>query len=174
MIDFMAHEIQDHRAGRMLAALIGSDNSRAKVTLTTDLFDAAGTRKWHQTFNLKGWNGRDGGRMISVEIAGTGSYESGERPAVAFYLDIANLKIKGSRTAISNPLLRYAAEAAVAYAWLGEVGMPQPTNGRVVVVESENCGHCGLPLSDPVSIERGIGPTCLGRATGTKTIFGRS
>jgi hypothetical protein len=30
------------------------------------------------------------------------------------------------------------------------------------------CGRCGRPLSDPVSIDRGIGPECYGRGTGSQ------
>lgn len=34
-------------------------------------------------------------------------------------------------------------------------------------LESNECGRCGRQLTDPVSIERGIGPTCLGADTGS-------
>lgn len=33
--------------------------------------------------------------------------------------------------------------------------------------EAIECGVCGLELSDPVSVARGIGPTCYGRLTGS-------
>ena len=33
--------------------------------------------------------------------------------------------------------------------------------------ESNQCGTCGKALTDPVSIERGIGPTCYGAETGS-------
>lgn len=33
--------------------------------------------------------------------------------------------------------------------------------------EEERCGVCGRPLTDPISIERGIGPTCIGNITGS-------
>ena len=36
------------------------------------------------------------------------------------------------------------------------------------ITEEERCGKCGLPLTDPVSIARGIGPTCLGAETGSE------
>lgn len=35
------------------------------------------------------------------------------------------------------------------------------------VSEEERCGKCGLPLTDPVSIARGLGPTCAQAATGS-------
>ena len=34
--------------------------------------------------------------------------------------------------------------------------------------ESSLCGKCGKELTDPVSIERGIGPTCVGMLTGSQ------
>ena len=36
------------------------------------------------------------------------------------------------------------------------------------VHEEERCGKCGRQLTDPVSIERGIGPECYGAATGSR------
>lgn len=33
--------------------------------------------------------------------------------------------------------------------------------------EADLCGKCGRELTDPVSIERGIGPTCIGALTGS-------
>jgi hypothetical protein len=36
------------------------------------------------------------------------------------------------------------------------------------VMQSTNCFFCGRPLTDPVSIERGIGPVCFGKITGSQ------
>lgn len=36
------------------------------------------------------------------------------------------------------------------------------------VRSEDRCGYCGDKLTDPVSIERGIGPVCYGRVTGSK------
>ena len=36
------------------------------------------------------------------------------------------------------------------------------------ITESNFCGKCGKELTDPVSIARGIGPTCAGAETGSK------
>ncbi len=51
-------------------------------------------------------------------------------------------------------LLRYAA------------GQPMPDG--LEVREEDLCGCCGRALTDPVSIDRGIGPDCYGRKTGSK------
>lgn len=36
------------------------------------------------------------------------------------------------------------------------------------VLQSSACFYCGRPLTDPVSIRRGIGPVCFGKVTGSK------
>jgi hypothetical protein len=174
MIDIAAHRINtEHRAGRMLDALAASENTRAKVLLTTDLRDANGGSRLHQTFAVKAWRGRTG-PMLTVEVAGSGSWSEGTRATKMFHVDVAGGRIVEAKGASTDRLLRYAAEAALAYAWLGEAGMPTPANGSVNVVESDNCGRCGRTLTDPESIARGIGPECANKATGTRTITGRS
>lgn len=42
--------------------------------------------------------------------------------------------------------------------------------GGYRVQEATRCGRCMLPLTDPVSIDRGIGPDCLGRDTGSQHV----
>ena len=39
---------------------------------------------------------------------------------------------------------------------------------RCEVVEESRCGKCGRELTDPISIERGVGPECYGSHTGSK------
>lgn len=36
------------------------------------------------------------------------------------------------------------------------------------IVEMEQCGRCGKALTDPISIARGLGPTCYGNETGSE------
>lgn len=174
VIDVLAHEIQtEHRAGRMLEALVATENKRAKLTLTTEVRDANGAKRMHQTFEIRGWQGR-AGKMLTVSVAGTGSYHEGIQPIKVMHLDLATCKILDARDPRNaDRLLRYAAEAAVAFAWLGEAGLPTPTNGSVVVTEASNCIYCGRELTDPVSQKRGSGEDCYGKATGTKTIRSR-
>lgn len=172
--DVIAHEVQTAtRAGRMLEGLIEHGSKNGKVVLTTDLIAADGESRLHQTFNVKAWDGNKG-RMLTVEVAGSGDWELGIKPIKLMHLDLSNLRvleIKDERN--QDKLLRYAAESAIAYAWLGEDALPKATNGTVIVLEAIVCGICGRKLTDPVSIERGIGPDCLGKTTGTKTILGQ-
>ena len=44
------------------------------------------------------------------------------------------------------------------------------TAGGERVQEASRCGRCFRTLTDPVSIDRGIGPECLGRDTGSQHI----
>lgn len=175
MLDVIAHEIQtDHRAGRMLAALVGSSHKGAKVVLTTDLRDADGGSRYHQTFAIRRWVNRAEQTMLTVEVAKSGSWAEGIKPISVMHLNLATATAHESKDSrAQDKLLRYAAEAAVGFAWIGEAGLPTPSNGSVEVVEESTCGHCGKALTDPVSIERGVGPTCLGKSTGTQTILAR-
>ena len=42
------------------------------------------------------------------------------------------------------------------------------TNEKASFQEQSECARCGLELTDPVSIARGIGPICLGKMTGSQ------
>jgi hypothetical protein len=164
----------EHRAGRMLEALIASENSRAKMLLTADLKGEDGSTRLHQTFAIKRWVGRDGNVMLTLEVEGSGDWNAGTRAIKMFHVDAGGGRILPARDPRNEDrLLQYAAQCALVYAWNGSEALPTPANGTVEVVESDNCGMCGRVLSDPVSIERGIGPECFGRATGGRTITGR-
>lgn len=174
--DAIAHELQtSHRAGRMLEGLIASEGTKGKVILTTDLIAADGEKRLHQTFVIRGWNAKGGGRMLTVEVDKSGDWELGIQPTKLLHIDLAKLAVRDAKAEPRNQdkLLRFAAEAAVKFAWLGEAGLPNSKNGTVIVLEAVVCGYCGRKLTDPVSIERGIGPDCFGKMTGTKTITGR-
>jgi hypothetical protein len=38
------------------------------------------------------------------------------------------------------------------------------------LAEADLCGRCGRELTDPVSIERGLGPDCFGALTGSEAV----
>lgn len=158
----------DTRAGRMLDGLISSANKSGKVLLTTTVTDAAGGKRLHETFALRKWTGKNA-TLLFVAIPTTADWENDVKPVtpVTINLDTGEIRDdhKDSRV---TPLLRYAAHAALRYALTGEA--PQPGNGKVEVLESVVCGMCGAPLTDPVSIERGIGPDCIGKPTCSKTL----
>jgi hypothetical protein len=50
-----------------------------------------------------------------------------------------------------------------------EAAAGEPTSPYRVQV-ADRCGRCHLPLTDPVSIDRGIGPDCFGRDTGSQHV----
>lgn len=159
----------EHRAGRMLDGLIGSTNKRGKVVLTVDL---QGAKRYHETFQIRRWENRDGHVLLSVEVKGSGDYAAGIYAIKVIGINVATGEVYTPRDPRNEDgLLRYAAACAVRFAFEGTV--PTPSNGSVTVVEESVCGHCGAELTDPVSIERGIGPTCYGKTTGTRTILGR-
>lgn len=174
MIDVTAHPVQtEHRAGRMLEALLTATNKGAKMLLTTDLMGEDGSNRYHQTFALRRWKASDEAEMLSVSVHGSGDWACGIKPITVMTIDLSRRRVKqsGDRRA-DDRLLQYAAECAVVYAWLGV--LPEPKNGSVAVVEADLCSRCGRELTDPVSIGRGIGPECFGKATGTRTITGRA
>jgi len=153
----------DTRVGRQLDALIQSSNKRGKVIVTVDL--ASASQRYHQTFVISTWQGRDGTPMLSVDVKGAW-------PRVkVLHMNLLTQRVGVARQSESDALLVYAARTALGFAITSET--PAPSNGTVNCHEEAVCGHCGADLTDPVSIERGIGPTCAGKGTGTKTIIGR-
>jgi hypothetical protein len=61
----------------------------------------------------------------------------------------------------ADPARVWAAKA-VLLAACGEV-----PHRQAEITVADRCGRCGRQLTDPVSIERGIGPECYGRETGS-------
>lgn len=169
-IDLSDEITTEHRAGRMLAGLVdATSNRKAKVVLTCEL---SGSKTYHQTFVLRSWENDKAETIVTVEVKGSGDYAAGVRPIKVMHVNVSQRSIFEARDERNrDALLIYAAHAALMFAWRNEV--PTPTNGTVEVHEEAVCGMCGLELTDPESIERGIGPTCYGKATGRKTITGR-
>lgn len=157
-----------HRVQTMFASLLASENRRARMLVTVSVFDAS-ERRLHQTFRLKAWTNRQGERIVTADL-NDGVYGVYETTRV-LHMNAASGETFAAKGAPSDRLLAYAAKAALTFARTGTV--PQPGNGRVECVEASLCGRCGLELTDPVSIERGIGPECFGKETGTTTIRSR-
>lgn len=57
--------------------------------------------------------------------------------------------------------------AILAAHWLSGNGDDASDDGRYDFKEESYCGKCGKTLTDPISIERGIGPECYGMLTGS-------
>jgi Family of unknown function (DUF6011) len=158
------------RVGRMLAGVIESDTKGAKVVVTVSLFNAD-ERRYHQPFQLRCWDGREG-RMLTVSVHGSGDWNAGIKPISVLHLDLVTGRqffAKDERN--SEPLLRYAAQAALQYAATGAT--PEPKNGRVEAEEWVLCGRCGRELTHPDSIALGIGPECRGKDNTGSTILAK-
>lgn len=78
----------------------------------------------------------------------------------AFYLDTGEWKPAKA----ADPARVWAASKTFAWAH-GSFALDEQAE---VFIEL-SCCYCGKPLTDPVSVERGIGPECYGRHTGSKS-----
>jgi hypothetical protein len=162
----------DTRVGRMLDALAVSDNRRGMVLVTVTVKAADGGRRYHEAFAIKQWAGRDGTRNLSVSIHNSGDWASGIKPITVMHLNLLTREMfPGRDERGAAPLIRYAANAALRFAWTGT--LPTPANGSVEAVEAAKCGRCGATLVDPESIARGLGPECASKPTGSRTIRSR-
>jgi hypothetical protein len=154
----------------MFAGLLESENSRGKLELTVTLTPADGGQALHRAFALKKWVSRDESlRRLYVQLPDTADWEAGVKPLSPIVVDLVTGEVREeTRDKRNTPLLVFAAKAALRYATTGDAGNPK--NGTIEVVEASLCGCCGRKLTDPVSIERGIGPECFGRVTKSKAI----
>lgn len=130
----------------------------------------------HLTFRLRArapWTGRDGI----------------ERPADGYWMDLKTSygewdacgiatedgQLRPTSRSTGNHTSLYAAHITLAL-----LANARDTNKHQVTLRSrtytmlleERCGKCGRELTDPVSIERGLGPECFGKATGSKRAKG--
>lgn len=148
---------EDTRLGRMLAggrltASMRSKRSGEHVTLTL-----------HAMAKKDKWNHVPFAEATHVFIKmGHGEYGSGK--IGTYYPKTGKLYLDTQDAA-----WRYAAIHTLGAAHHGM----QDTDKHEVFEESL-CGVCGRELTDPVSIERGIGPTCLGAMTGSKHYHART
>lgn len=150
------------RAGRMLAA------GRVKVTVTsrdtnehiTVLFKAfADNRDKQFKANGKRWEPcvLDEATHVFVEVPNQGEWNDKVGtfyPRNGRWYDADN----------ADPARTWAAKAAAW--WL--TNEQYSASGTATFQEQDECARCGLELTDPVSIARGIGPICLGKMTGSQ------
>lgn len=157
------------RPGRMLAALIASENSKGKVEVTIRLTPNDPTKPaLHRAFVIRKWFPKDSPEKarLFVSLPDTADWNAYPvvKPVTPITVDLQTGEIRtDEKDPRITPQIKYAAGVALAYARTGEVG--SPANGTVEAKESLLCGHCGLKLKDPVSIDRGIGPVCFGKDT---------
>jgi hypothetical protein len=140
---------EDNRAGRMLNA----GGIEATVTLANGQHVTVSIRT--RARSGRGWTNAaptDEGARTNIKILGQ-------------RVGWVNVAADGTWTAT----IRTRSESAVqairalfAYA----AGDQKP--GGLRVQEASRCGRCMRTLTDPVSIDRGIGPECLGRVTGSR------
>lgn len=145
------------RGGRMLAAMLETEQRAAKVRVTVSLFNGD-ERRLHQTIRLRTWNGRDG-LMLTADLD-DGSWAEGRYATKVLNVNPATGKVFPAQ-GMSDELLIYAAKCALGYLTTGKTACP--ANGRVEVVETNNCSCCGRKLTHPDSIALGIGPECQGK-----------
>lgn len=156
---------QQHRAGRMFAAMMQSENETARMELVVEISKDGKTTSLHDTFQIRKWKGR----MLFVSIPDTADWEADPvvKPVTPLSVNIGTGEI---RTSSDDPrvtkLVEYAGHAVLRFALTGET--PNPENGTVKIVEQSICGACGKKLKDPESIRDGVGPDCYEKLTGTR------
>lgn len=65
----------------------------------------------------------------------------------------------------ADPARMWAAQHAFAWA-MGKFALEDLAE----VFMALSCSYCGKRLTDPVSVERGVGPECWGKHTGSKSV----
>lgn len=157
------------RAGRMLEALLKSENSKGKLNLTVSVADADGKSKMHEVVRISKWTGRaaNAPTFIFVAFPNTANWDAGIRPLTPIKVNLATGEIQNAKDDRLTPLLAWAAQKAFDYALTGKVA--QPGNGTLTIQEESVCGACGLALTDDTSIALGIGPECEKKIYGTTT-----
>lgn len=139
---------------------------QARITIR----NAAGLHLTYRVRKCQPWTGRDGR----------------ERPGIGHWVDVRSgddwiscgkLDDRGTRRDTANTaadaLGLYGAVLIGMYLYgaqrLGVAGDTITAKGRTYSVHLEDrCSACGRELTDPVSIERGMGNDCYGKATGSK------
>ena len=122
----------------------------------------------HLVYRLRvreAWTGRDG-----IERPGTGYWmdvrEGGEWTSVGIAGDDATIRPTSRST--SSRAVQYGAALTLRALRAGRTTIEERGRLYTLFVE-DRCGRCGRELTDPVSIQRGLGPECYGKSTGSKS-----
>ena len=139
------------RAGRMLEA------GRLVVTLKSLVSGEHMTLKLRaRTIDGGKWHGSDleHAKVLFIEVP-SNSWDRKDK--------VAKVTRRGGFQADSHadPARVWAAKQVLAYVAGGSL------HPKLELKEEDRCGRCGRALTDPVSIERGIGPECYGKITGS-------
>lgn len=81
-----------------------------------------------------------------------------ERQIATIFLD--------SNTAVFKPTANAAHRFLIEHTLREAAGWD--VSPELELSSADRCGRCSLPLTDPISLERGIGPDCYGKITGSK------
>lgn len=147
-----------------MEGLLKSENERARVVVTVQVQAGDGGKKLHDTFAI-----RKRGPVLYVSIPDTAQWDAEPRvlPVTPLSMNLRTGEVRfDEKDERSTELNRYAANAALRFAFTGKA--PEPKNGSVRVVEEAYCGACGNKLKDPDSIRIGMGADCEERVTGHK------
>lgn len=139
------------RAGRMMAA------GRVKITLRSK---ASGE---HLTISFEAAR-KDAGKWNRHPLEQATHVFIKESPAPFGQGKIGTFYPATGKTFLvtENKTFIWAMAAAIHFINQGQ------TNPQADIAEENECGKCSRELTDPVSIERGIGPECFAKITGSK------
>lgn len=155
---------QDRAAGAAPATPTPSTNTRAGRMLRAGGIEATVTLL----------DGRHVTLQISTRVPSGRGWRNGEpgEPGAR-----TNIKVQGQRIGWVNveagqwrvTLRTRREEYRAAVEALFNYAAAQTAHG-LLVQEASRCGRCRRTLTDPVSIQRGIGPECYGRSTGSQHV----
>jgi hypothetical protein len=147
-IQMIVQPTQETRMGRMLAA------GRLMATMTSEKTGVHMTVEFASKVKVNNrWQNSNFADATHVFISGG----RGNKVAT-YYPQKGNLYFS-----TDDKAWQYAAKEIL----LASTRIQQDVPGVYRVEESSHCGRCGLELTDPVSIARGLGPHCADMETGS-------
>lgn len=148
-IQMIVKPTQETRMGRMLAA------GRLMATMTSEKTGVHMTVEFASKVKVNNrWTNSSFAEATHVFISGG----RGNKVAT-YYPQKGNLYFS-----TEDKAWQYAVVQMLAASTKPEQNIP----GVYRIEESSHCGRCGLELTDPVSIARGLGPHCADMETGSK------